>query len=303
MRARNLKPSFFKNEELGSADPLFGIIFQGLWCLADREGRLEDRPLRIHVEVNPYRDSASTVQALDWLVSRRFVTRYEAGGVRYLEINNFARHQQPHIKEAPSKIPPPKKQELTEAPCEHRASTERAALIPDSPFLISDSPNPQSRAAPVPEDDEVVAAEKPATEKAPAAGDKPAPAASSAPAKPATPPTQPAAAMPQRPPAPVATPEPRRPSADEEARLRALIEGKASPARGDSYVLQIGAFSDAVKAARLVDDLRARGFPAYTERAGNVMRVRVGPVAGRAEADATAARLKAAGHPAVLQPR
>lgn len=157
MRARNLKPSFFKNEELGSADPLFGIIFQGLWCLADREGRLEDRPLRIHVEVNPYRDSASTVQALDWLVSRRFVTRYEAGGVRYLEINNFARHQQPHIKEAPSKIPPPKKQELTEAPCEHRASTERAALIPDSPFLISDSPNPQSRAAPVPEDDEALA--------------------------------------------------------------------------------------------------------------------------------------------------
>ena len=35
---------------------------------------------------------------------------------------------------------------------------------------------------------------------------------------------------------------------------RALIEGKASPARGDSYVLQIGAFSDAVKA----DGVRAR---------------------------------------------
>ena len=166
---------------------------------------------------------------------------------------------------------------------------------------------PESASAPVavavPEDDEVVAAEKPATEKAPAAGDKPAPAASSAPAKPATPPTQPAAAMPQRPPAPVATPEPRRPSADEEARLRALIEGKASPARGDTYVLQIGAFSDAGKAAKLVDDLRARGFSAYTERAGNVTRVRVGPVAGRAEADATAARLKSAGHAAVLQAR
>ncbi|MFB1029516.1 MAG: SPOR domain-containing protein, partial [Thauera sp.] len=87
------------------------------------------------------------------------------------------------------------------------------------------------------------------------------------------------------------------------ARLRALIEGKASPARGDSYVLQIGAFSDAGKAAKLVDELRARGFPAYTERAGNVTRVRVGPVAGRAEADAAAARLKSAGHPAVLQAR
>lgn len=163
---------------------------------------------------------------------------------------------------------------------------------------------PENASAPVavavPEDDEVVAAEKPAPEKAPAAGDKPAPAPP-APAKPATPSAPPAAATPPRPPAPTA--EPRRPAADEEARLRALIEGKASPARGDSYVLQIGAFSDAVKAAKLVDELRARGFPAYTERAGNVTRVRVGPVAGRAEADATVARLKSAGHPAVLQPR
>jgi DedD protein len=167
---------------------------------------------------------------------------------------------------------------------------------------------PESASAPVavavPEDDEVVAAEKPAPEKVPAAPDKPASAA--APAKPATQPapaTPPAAATPPRPPAPAATPEPRRPSADEEARLRALIEGKASPARGDTYVLQIGAFSDAGKAAKLVDDLRARGFSAYTERAGNVTRVRVGPVAGRAEADATAARLKSAGHAAVLQAR
>lgn len=167
---------------------------------------------------------------------------------------------------------------------------------------------PESASAPVavavPEDDEVVAAEKPAPEKAPAAPDKAAPAA--APVKPATPPAPaapPAATTPPRPPAPAATPEPRRPSADEEARLRALIEGKTSPARGDTYVLQIGAFSDAGKAAKLVDDLRARGFSAYTERAGNVTRVRVGPVAGRAEADATAARLKSAGHAAVLQAR
>jgi DedD protein len=85
--------------------------------------------------------------------------------------------------------------------------------------------------------------------------------------------------------------------------VRALIEGKGQPVLGDSYVLQIGAFSDAAKAGRLVDDLRARGFQAYTERAGSVTRVRVGPVAGRVAADTVAARLKAAGHPAVLQPR
>lgn len=168
---------------------------------------------------------------------------------------------------------------------------------------------PESASAPVavavPEDDEVVVAEKPAPEgsPAPAVTDKPGPAKPAAePSRPTVPATPPAA-TPPRPPAPAASPEPRRPSAEEEARLRALIEGKTSPARGDTYVLQIGAFSDAVKAAKLVDELRARGFSAYTERAGSVTRVRVGPVAGRAEADATAARLKAAGHAAVLQAR
>ena len=44
MRARNLKPSIFKNELLAVADPLYTLVFEGLWCLADREGRLEDRP-------------------------------------------------------------------------------------------------------------------------------------------------------------------------------------------------------------------------------------------------------------------
>ena len=49
-RSRNIKPSLFKNEVLGVADPLYTILFEGLWVLADREGRLEDRPLRIKAE-------------------------------------------------------------------------------------------------------------------------------------------------------------------------------------------------------------------------------------------------------------
>ena len=43
-RARNIKPGFFKNEILGVADPLYSLLFEGLWVLADRAGRLEDRP-------------------------------------------------------------------------------------------------------------------------------------------------------------------------------------------------------------------------------------------------------------------
>lgn len=85
--------------------------------------------------------------------------------------------------------------------------------------------------------------------------------------------------------------------------MRAILSGQAVPSRGESFVLQVGAFSDAAKAARLADELKAKGFQAYTERAGNVTRVRVGPIAGRSAADAAASRLKSSGHQAVLQPR
>ena len=150
MRARGLKPSLFKNEILGAADPIYSLIFEGLWCLADREGRLEDRPLRIHVEINPYRDSASTVQALDWLVLQGFVIRYESGGAKFLAVANFRKHQQPHIKEPPSKIPPPENQSVVEAPDEHGASTVPARLTPssltaDSGLLTADT-SPPARA-------------------------------------------------------------------------------------------------------------------------------------------------------------
>ncbi len=56
MRARNIKPGFFKNEHLGTADPIVALLFEGLWLLADRDGRLEDRPLRIKAEIFPYRE-------------------------------------------------------------------------------------------------------------------------------------------------------------------------------------------------------------------------------------------------------
>ena len=53
MRARNLKPGFFKNECLLSLSPLHRLLFAGLWCMADRNGILEDRPAKIKIEVKP----------------------------------------------------------------------------------------------------------------------------------------------------------------------------------------------------------------------------------------------------------
>ena len=91
-------------------------------------------------------------------------------------------------------------------------------------------------------------------------------------------------------------------AAAEAARARAILEGKDVP-RGDSFVLQIGAFSDADKAERLAAELKKQGFAAYTEPAGKVVRVRVGPVAGRSAADKTAVQLKALGFSTVITAR
>ena len=55
-RLRTLKPGFFLDDELADCPPLTRLLFAGLWVIADREGRLEDRPKRIKTETLPYDD-------------------------------------------------------------------------------------------------------------------------------------------------------------------------------------------------------------------------------------------------------
>lgn len=144
-RARNIKPSFFLNEHLAELDPLARLLFIGLWCIADREGRLEDRPKRIKAEVLPY-DSCNVEKLLEDLASGPdpFITRYEVGGNKYILINNFKKHQNPHQNEKASVIPAPegieKFQEITGAVQEmhHTNRAESLKLNPDSGFLDPD---------------------------------------------------------------------------------------------------------------------------------------------------------------------
>ncbi len=105
-RARNLKPGFFLNEDLAKCDPLARLLFAGLWCLADRDGRLEDRPERIKVEVLPY-DRCNVENLLDQLAARGFIARYQAAGVRVIQIAKFQKHQSPHKDERSLDLPGP----------------------------------------------------------------------------------------------------------------------------------------------------------------------------------------------------
>src|SRR5690625_4281491 len=152
MRARNIKPGLFKNEILGEADPIYSLLFIGLWTLADKEGRLENRPKRIRAELFPYRFELDVSTALAWLNHESFITVYEIGEKSYIQINNWKRHQSPHHKEVESEIPSVKeaeklqeKQKLTHTQAKHEPSMSQAQvnksasspLIPDS--LIPDT--------------------------------------------------------------------------------------------------------------------------------------------------------------------
>ena len=91
-------------------------------------------------------------------------------------------------------------------------------------------------------------------------------------------------------------------------RAKDILEGKtvvatAPAGAGDSFVVQIGAFADAAKAASIVSDLKKRGFAAYTEKVGAVTRVRLGPYRGREDADRAAQRVRAGGVSGTVMPR
>ena len=106
MRARNIKPGFFKNEELSECSPWARLCFIGLWQLADREGRLEDRPKRIKGELFAF-ECFDVEPLLDELALHGFIVRYAIGGRRLIQVSQFHRHQSPHHMERPSVLPPP----------------------------------------------------------------------------------------------------------------------------------------------------------------------------------------------------
>ena len=90
-----LKPGFFKNEFLLELPFEYRLLFAGLWCLADRDGRMEDRPKRIKMELFPA-DDVDVETGLSDLAKLGFIERYEREGKKCLQIVEFKRHQRPH---------------------------------------------------------------------------------------------------------------------------------------------------------------------------------------------------------------
>lgn len=109
MKSRIIDPLFFKDEFIGELEPLAMVTFIGLWCLADREGRLEDRPKWINAELFPYSnvitcdDIERQLNTLSTI--HPFIQRYTVDGKRFIQITNFSKHQHVHPHERRSIIP------------------------------------------------------------------------------------------------------------------------------------------------------------------------------------------------------
>lgn len=103
-RSRNIKPGFFTNDELAECSPHARLLFAGLWTIADKEGRLDDRPKKVKALVLPF-DNVDCDELLQQLHDRKFIQRYQVQDGAYIQITNWKKHQNPHCKEAPSEIP------------------------------------------------------------------------------------------------------------------------------------------------------------------------------------------------------
>lgn len=128
-RIRTIKPSFFKNEHLAELPLAARMLFIGLWCLCDREGRMEDRPKRIKADVFPY-DSIDVDQTLSRLQSAGFINRYEVGEMKVIQVINFSKHQRISGTEAQSESELPEFQsDNLEALRKHSGRQERERII------------------------------------------------------------------------------------------------------------------------------------------------------------------------------
>lgn len=132
-RARNIKPGTFKNDILADCEPLARLLFIALWCLADREGRLEYRPKKIKAEALPY-DDCDVVSLLIQLDNSGFIVCYEANNIKYIQIVNFTKHQRPHNKEVASTIPAPTKDSAST----NQGTVEHQPKTPDTGYLNPD---------------------------------------------------------------------------------------------------------------------------------------------------------------------
>lgn len=106
-RIRTVKPETFTSDDVAALSIHARWTWVGLWTYADDEGRGRADPRLIKAAVWPIDDSvtaAMVAEYLDAMERRGMICRYSAGGVDYLHVVNWGKHQRIN-RPSPSKHP------------------------------------------------------------------------------------------------------------------------------------------------------------------------------------------------------
>lgn len=105
-RIRSLNPSATIDEDVATLSLAARYAWAYLPCFADRAGRMKDAPFTLKHAIFPS-DHVNMEALLGELEHARHIIRYQAEGGRWIQIRSFDKYQHPHVREAPSTIPPP----------------------------------------------------------------------------------------------------------------------------------------------------------------------------------------------------
>lgn len=103
-RIRTIKPEFFTSESVLSVSPLARLFFIGLWCEADREGRLKWKPKTLKFRYLPG-DSVDIEKLCAELEEAKMIETYTCDDIDYCEIPSFKSHQVINNREKESELP------------------------------------------------------------------------------------------------------------------------------------------------------------------------------------------------------
>jgi hypothetical protein len=109
-RIRSVKPEFFRHSGLFTLEQQtrlpIRLAFEGLWIVADREGRFRWKPEDLKHDVLPY-DEVDFGTVMEELRRAGFIVQYEADGKVYGYIPTWKEHQVVNHREGASKLPDP----------------------------------------------------------------------------------------------------------------------------------------------------------------------------------------------------
>lgn len=97
-RSRNIKHSFFTNDELSDIEPLGRLLFIGMWTICNHRGEFEWREKKIKACLLPY-DNCDIKKIAINLDKSGFIRFYSDGDKIYVKVVNFLKHQNPHKNE------------------------------------------------------------------------------------------------------------------------------------------------------------------------------------------------------------